>query len=104
MKNLNKLVLFAAFILLPVAVSAQGSGSSDTNNKPKKNNFAVTRSVSGTLNSQSAGSIVVKIKNGENISLVLTNKTRFITRPKVGQRVKVIYSANNKKAIVVRKL
>jgi len=104
MKILNKLSLFAAFLLLPIAVLAQGSGSSDPNNKPKKDNFAVTRSVSGVLSSQSSSSIIIEIKNGEKISLSLTGKTRFVSRPKVGQRVKVTYLVRDKKATVVRKL
>lgn len=92
------------FLLLPVAILAQGSGSSDSNSKSKKNNFAVSRAVSGVLKSQSGSFIIVEIKNGEKISLGLTGKTRFVSRPKVGQRVKVTYSADDKKAIVIRKL
>lgn len=102
MKNLNKLVLFAAFLLLPMVVMAQGSGSSDPDKKDK--NFAVTRSVSGVLDSKSSNSIVIKTKKGNKITLKTTENTEWVGSPKIGQRVKATYMQKDRKVTVVAKI
>jgi hypothetical protein len=114
MKHLAKFFLFAAFLFVPATILAQGSGSTESPasvNKPKsgksraeKNNFAVTRSVNGTVDSIGSNSIVLTSSNGKNVSLRLTKNTRFVGgRPKSGQKVRVNYTAANNTATIVRR-
>ncbi len=109
MKVSIKILLLVGFLLLPVVNGfAQGSGSSTPTKSASKtahrakNNFAITRSVSGRVSSIKSGSVVVKGKNGKSISLRVTRKTRVGGCLQVGQYVKVIYTPSNRTATLVR--
>ena len=102
MRNTMRPFFFALFLLVPAAIFAQGSGSSEPNNKPKA--FAVTRSVTGVLSSRSGDSIVIEVNNGKKLTLGLTGATRFVGKPAVGLRVRATYQTKNRRATVVRKL
>lgn len=103
MKFSIKHLLFVAFLLFPVAVFAQGSGSSEPKKTPKENNFAVTRSVRGVIQSTSRSSVVIQSKNGKSISLGITKNTR-ISRSclRRGKDVRVTYTPNDRKATIIR--
>lgn len=102
MKFSVKHLLFVAFLIFPVAAFAQGSGSSEPKKNPKENNFAVTRSVSGVIQSNSNSSVVIKNKNGKNITLSITKNTR-VGRSclRRGKSVRATYTPNDRKATVV---
>lgn len=108
MKISIKILLAAGFLFFSGNVFAQGSGSSEPAKSKSgaarrdKNNFAVTRSVSGSITSIKNGGVVVKGKNGKNISLRVTEKTQIGGCLRVGRNVKVIYTPNNRVASLVR--
>jgi len=108
MKISIKILLVASFLLLPGNGFAQGSGSTTSPKSTSKtahrakNNFAVTRSISGVVTSTKNGTVVVKSKNGKSISLRVTGKTRVGGCLQVGQNVKLTYTPNNRIAMLVR--
>ncbi|MGH9946159.1 MAG: hypothetical protein ACRD6X_03060, partial [Pyrinomonadaceae bacterium] len=73
-------------------------------NKPKKDNFAVTRAATGVMESRDSDSIVIALENGEELKLDISSKTRFVGDPQIGQRVRVTYQTKDRRATVVRKL
>ena len=102
MKFSIKHLLFVTFLIFPVAAFAQGSGSSEPKKTPKENNFAVTRSVSGVIQSNSNNSVVIQSKNGKNITLGVTKNTR-ISRGclRRGKSVRATYTPNDRRATAV---
>ena len=110
MKISLKLLIFATFLLCPILAFSQGSGSSEmkkssaTKKSGSKNNFVVTKSVSGLITSISSNSLTLKNINGKNVVYFLTKNSRFVgSRPRNGENVKVTFSANDRKITVVRK-
>ncbi len=102
--SLRHLTLFA-FMLVPVAVYSQGSGSTEPvkTGAKKRSNFVVTRSVSGAVDSASDGSVVVKTNKGKTTTLIVTKKTRVGSGcMTVGRNVTVTYTAKDRKATAVR--
>ncbi len=91
--------LFVTLLIFPVAIFAQGSGSSEPKKNPKENNFAVTRSVNGIVKSSSKSSLEIKDKNGKSISFNITKNTRIrrscLRREK---NVRVIYTPEDRRA------
>lgn len=102
MKFSVKHLLFVAFLIFPVAAFAQGSGSSEPKKNPKENNFAVTRSVSGVIQSNSTNSVVIQSKSGKNITLGVTKNTR-ISRGclRRGKNVRATYTPNDRRATAI---
>ncbi len=110
MKISLKMITFVTLLLCPILAFSQGSGSSEmkkgsaTKNKSSKNNFVVTKSTTGLLTSINSNSLTLKTKSGKNVVYFLTNSSRFVgTRPRNGENVKVTYSANDRKIIIIRK-
>ena len=103
MKFSIKHLLFVAFMLFPAVAFAQGSGSSEPRKTPKENNFAVTRTVSGVIQSTDKNSVVIQSKNGANISLGITKNTR-ISRSclRRGKDVRATYTPNDRRATIIR--
>lgn len=91
------LLILLAILIFPVMVAAQGSGS-----REKDKNFAVTRSVSGVVQSKNASSFVVKSSNGKTVSLKVTSETEGEGCLTNGKEVTVIYNPKDRKAIRVR--
>lgn len=107
MKVTIKILLLVSFLFLPVKSFAQGSGSSSPTKsgtaRRDKNNFAVTRSVSGVVISMKNGAVVVKSKNGKNVSLRVSAKTRVGGGClQAGQNVRIVYTPGDGVATLVR--
>lgn len=108
MKIPIKILLSIGFLFFSVNAFAQGSGSSNPTKsaggttRREKNNFAVTRSVSGSVTSIKNGSLIVKGKNGKSVSLRVTSKTQVGGCLRVGRNVKVIYAPGSGVASLVR--
>lgn len=84
MKNTIKLLLFAAVLLIPAVVFAQGSGTIDSQPRPSVNdgvrnddNFVVTRSTKGEIVGIKDGILTIKIKDDKEIRIALTKETKF---------------------------
>ena len=110
MKISLKLLVFATFLLCPIVVFSQGSGSSGTKknsatkNSGSKNNFVVTKSVSGLVTSINTNSLTLKNRSGKSVVYFLTKSSRYVgSRPQNGDNVTVTFSANDRKIITVRK-
>ena len=89
MKNVIKLFLFAAVLLVPAIAFAQGSGSTEPSPRPSGNegireesNFAVTRSTSGGVVGIKNGILTVKTDKNKEISVALVKETKF----KIGKK------------------
>lgn len=110
MRLTNRFLILATILLFPVLCFAQGSGSSESSKSRgggktsgKKSNFAITRSISGVVNSIGSNSISLKTPNGKTVSFVI-GKTRVFAggRPRIGQNVRVTYTANDRKVTNIR--
>lgn len=89
MKNVIRLFLFAAVLLVPAIAFAQGSGSTEPSPRPSGNegireesNFAVTRSTSGGVVGIKNGILTVKTDKNKEISVALVKETKF----KIGKK------------------
>ncbi len=89
MKNVIRLFLFAAVLLVPAIAFAQGSGSTEPSPRPSGNegireesNFAVTRSTSGGFVGIKNGILTVKTDKNKEISVALVKETKF----KIGKK------------------
>lgn len=91
MKNVIKLFLFAAILFVPAAVFAQGSGSSYPPPQPggsagavfgEEDNFAITRSTSGTIVGLKEGILTIKTDKDKEVQIALAKETKF----KVGKK------------------
>ncbi len=88
MKNVIKLFLFAAVLVVPAAAFAQGSGSSYPPPQPSgvgfgdEGNFAVTRSTSGTIVGLKEGILTIKTDKDKELQIALVKETKF----KVGKK------------------
>lgn len=104
MKISFKHFLFFAFLfLLPAAVFGQGSGSSEPKKDREKSNFAVTRSVNGIVKSANRNSVVVQSKNGNRITLNITQNTRLSRSClQTGTNVRATYTPKDRKATIIR--
>jgi len=112
MKNVIKLFLFAAVLLVPAIAFAQGSGSTEPSPRPpsgnegirEESNFAVTRSTSGGVVGIKNGILTVKTDKNKEISVALVKETKFKIGKKTinvneledkyfkeGQKVKITY-------------
>jgi hypothetical protein len=109
MKLNLKFIIFAVFLIVPFVAFGQGSGSSEgsktsSEKMRKKSNFAINRSLSGTISSINASSISVRTSSGKTSVFVITKNTKFIgVRPKKGERSKVTYLVQNKQAVTIRR-
>lgn len=109
MKSNLKLLIFAAFLLVPLAAFGQGSGSSEgsktsAGKTAKKNNFAISRSFSGTVDSINASSIGIRAISGKTSVFTIKRDTRFVGgRPKKGDKAKVTYLAQNRQAVTIHR-
>jgi hypothetical protein len=89
MKNLTKLLLVAAFLLLPAMAHGQGSGSVEPSRPApaiedlsRESNFLVTSSVTGTIAGISEGILTVKTKKNKEVRVLLIARTKV----KVGKK------------------
>lgn len=104
-----KLAVLTFFLIVPVLTYGQGSGSSkstksSSGNTAKKSNFAINRSISGTITSISLSSISILNSSGKTNAFVIKRNTKFIGgRPGKGDRVKVTFLASNKQAVSIRR-
>ncbi len=102
MKFSIKHFLVFVFFLFPVAAYSQGSGSSEPRKEKKENNFAVTRSVSGTVASASESSVVIKRSSGKTITLRIRNSTKVGSGClQTDQRVRATYTPKNRNATAI---
>ncbi len=79
-----KLFVLAMVFMVPVVVSAQGSGSieppprtSPNESANREDNFVVTRSETGTIVGLKEGILTIKTKKDKEISVALANSTTF---------------------------
>lgn len=109
MKINLKTALFVVFLIVPAAVFGQGSGSSGASPNSggkvtKKTNFAITRSFSGTVISLNASSIGLKSNDGKTSVFVVNRNTKFVGgRPNIGAKARIIYLAQNRQAVLIRR-
>ena len=108
MKISIKILLSAAFLFLPLSGFAQGSGSSEPTKSASgaarrdKSNFAMTRSVSGSITSLKNGSVIVKSASGKSVALRVTAKTRGGGCLQTGKNVRITYTPDDAAATLVR--
>lgn len=103
MKISIKHLLFFAFLLLPAMAYGQGSGSTapaeTASTSSRISNFAVTRSLNGTVLSSGKSSVVLKTSNGKRVSFRLTRQTKLSRGClKQGSRVRVTYTTKDRRA------
>lgn len=104
-----KLAVLGILFIAPVLAYGQGSGSSESTKSTgggsaKKSNFAINRSISGTVVSISASSISIQTGSGKTNTFAIRRNTKFIGgRPSKGDKVKVTYLANNKQIVSIRR-
>jgi hypothetical protein len=109
MKFNLKLTIFIVFLIVPIAVFGQGSGSSEGSKTSdekmmKKSNFAINRSLSGTVVSINATSISIRTSSGKTSVFAITRNTKFVgSRPKKGERSRVTYLAQKRQAVTIRR-
>ncbi len=92
MKNAVKLFFFAAFLFIPAAVFAQGSGSTGGDPGPARqpsnagiadeSNLIVTRTVAGKIVGITEGILTIKTQKGKEVQIALVKRTKF----KIGKK------------------
>lgn len=85
-KNMLRLLMFAAILIVPAAVFGQGSGSSERPSDPRPpatsgirddNNFEITRSVSGTIVGVEEGILTIKTEKDKEVRVALFKGTKY---------------------------
>jgi hypothetical protein len=115
MKNTLKFLVLLAILAIPAIAFAQGSGSVEppsspspsfpsTESRGSETNFAVTRTVAGSIVGLKEGILTVKNNKGKETRVALVERTKFkqgkntldrkeldLNLFKEGQQVKIIY-------------
>ncbi len=105
-----KLAVLTVFLIVPVLAYGQGSGSSkgsksSSGGMVQKSNFAINRSISGTVVSISALSISISTSSGKTIVFMIKQNTKFVGgRPGKGDKAKITYLAQNRQATLIRRV